>query len=82
MEWFRDQDNARVLGIPNETLTRGGTYVAVSTGLNVKLGKRWMWRPHVRWDNADVIPPGGGGIFHDFNKDHQVTTGFDLIFQL
>jgi hypothetical protein len=81
-EWFRDQDNARVLAIPFEQLTSGGNYVEVTGGLNVKMGRRWMFRPEIRWDWSDVVPPGGGGMFNDFTEDGQITASFDLIFQL
>ena len=81
-EWFRDQDNARVLAIPSETLVSGGNYVGLTGGLNVKMGRRWLLRPELRWDWSDVVPPGGGGMFNDFTEDGQITGSFDLIFQL
>ncbi len=81
-EWFRDQDNARVLGIPSETLVKGGNYVGLTSGLNYRMTRRFLLRPELRWDWSDVVPPGGGGMFNDFTEDGQITAGFDLIFQL
>jgi len=36
LEWFRDQDNARVLRIPIEPLVGGGNYFALTAGMNWK----------------------------------------------
>jgi hypothetical protein len=81
VEWFRDQDNARVLGIPLESLVDGGNYVAVTLGLN--------WHPHdsvtlrseLRWDYSDVDAPAldNSGMYDDFQDKRQLTLGTELL---
>jgi hypothetical protein len=81
-EWFRDQDNARVLALPIESLTQGGNYVELTAGANWKFRPRWTLRPEIRWDWSDVVPPpGGGGMYNVFTEDNQLTLSTDLIFR-
>lgn len=84
VEWFRDQDNARVLGIPLENQVDGGNYTQVTLGVNWKPTTRLLVRPEVRWDTSDVSAPNLGvdGMFIDFTKDNQFTFGTDVIFRL
>ena len=83
VEWFRDQDNARVLGIPVEPLTSGGNYVATTFGLNWRPYEKVVLRPEIRWDWSDVDPPDIGrvtdGMFIDFTKKDQLLLSLDLI---
>ena len=83
IEWFRDQDNARVLGIPSESLTEGGNYYGLSLGANWRPNCRWIFRPEIRWDYSDVSAPslGNTGMFDDFTSDNQLTLGGDIIFR-
>lgn len=83
VEWFRDQDNARVLGIPSETLVDGGNYYELTLGANYRPNCRWIFRPEIRWDYSDVAATGLGsqGMFDDFTKDNQLTLAGDLIFR-
>lgn len=80
-EWFRDQDNARVLAIPQETFVDGSHYAQVSLGLNVRKGNHFVFRPEVRWDWSDVVASGlaGNGVFNDFTEDNQLTIAADMI---
>jgi hypothetical protein len=81
VEWFRDQDNARVLGVPLQPFTSGGNYVATTFGLNWHPREKVVLRPEIRWDWSDVDPPGRGasGMFIDFTKTTQLLVGLDLI---
>ncbi len=83
VEWFRDQDNARVLGIPSESLTEGGNYVGLSFGANYRPNCRWIFRPEIRWDWSDAAATGlgGTGMYDDFTKDNQLTLASDVIFR-
>ncbi len=82
VEWFRDQDNARVLAIPQESLVEGGNYTQVSLGLNARFLDKLTLRPEIRWDWSDVAATGLGssGVFDDFTRDNQLTLASDLIF--
>ncbi len=76
IEWFRDEDNARVLGIPIDGV-RGGNCYQVSMGANLRPHclQRFVIRPELRWDWSDVEFAGleVGGLFDDFNKNNQLT---------
>ena len=81
VEWFRDQDNARVLGIPSP-LTEGGNYTALTFGLNWNPCEQLTLRPEFRWDWSDVNPPGSSdGMFNDFGDRNQFTFATDLIYR-
>lgn len=83
VEWFRDQDNARVLGIPIESLVEGGNYVGLSLGVNWRPNCRWIFRPEIRYDWSDAEAPGLGhtGMFDTFTDEDQLTLAFDSIFR-
>lgn len=81
LEWFRDQDNFRVLGIPDEARVTGGNYFEMSFGANCRFARRWVVRPEIRYDWSDVVPPGGGGMYDTFSDDDQFTLATDLIFR-
>jgi hypothetical protein len=80
-EWFRDRDNARVLGIPFDSLSEGGDYVEVSLGLRWEPCPRVLMRSEVRWDWSDVEAPQLDvlGMFDDFQDENQVTVATNLI---
>ena len=82
-EWFRDQDNSRVLALPIESLVQGGNYFALTAGANWSFLPRWTLRPEIRWDWSDVEVPslGRSGMFNDFTDDNQITLATDLIFR-
>jgi Putative beta-barrel porin-2, OmpL-like. bbp2 len=81
VEWFRDQDNARVLGIPDEARVAGGNYFGLSFGANCKFARRFVLRPEIRYDWSDVVPPGSVGMYDGFSDDDQFTMATDLIFR-
>lgn len=84
VEWFRDQDNARVLEIPVERLTSGGNYAEVTLGANWKPTPRLLVRPEVRWDTSDALARIGDfpiRPFVDGTQDHQFLFGTDVIFR-
>jgi len=81
-EWFRDQDNARVLALPNESLVNGGNYWAITFGLNWRPTSHVTVRPECRWDWSDVSVPGlANGMYDDFSDKNQFTLGTDVIVQ-
>jgi hypothetical protein len=82
-EWFRDQDNARVLGVPIAPIVDGGNYFALTLGMNWKPREYIVLRPEIRWDWSDIESPalGIGGMYDDFEKNNQLTLSFDLITQ-
>jgi hypothetical protein len=78
VEWFRDQQNARVLAIPIDEYT-GGNYVAVTLGLNWRPHPRLRFRPEFRWDHCNTQGPGVDGMYDAFRQKDQVTLAIDLI---
>jgi hypothetical protein len=84
VEWFRDEDNARVLAIPLGFAVTGGNYVATTFGFNWRPCENVILRPELRWDWSDVDPPGrrATGMYDDFTKESQLTLGLDLILKL
>ncbi len=56
-EWFRDQDNFRVLGIPLASSVNGGNYASVSLGANWRPKCNLIVRPEIRFDRSDVSRP-------------------------
>ncbi len=81
VEWFRDQDNARVLAIPIDDQVQGGNYSALSLGLNLRPTTDLVIRPELRWDWSDVKAPGLdiGGPFDDFSQTNQALLATDVI---
>lgn len=81
VEWFRDQDNARVLGIPFESVAQGGTYVEVTGGVNWQPYERVTLRSELRWDRSTTDAPllGIGGMYDDFSDKDQLTWATNLI---
>ena len=81
VEWFRDQDNARVLGIPFTSLSDGGNYVELTLGVNWQPRTSVTVRSELRWDRSDVDAPalGIGGMYDDFQDRDQLTWATNLI---
>ena len=79
-EWFRDQNNARVIGIPTDAVD-GGNYFAITAGLNYSVNDFMILRPELRWDWSDVESNvlGLGGPFNAFTEEDQVTAAADLV---
>jgi hypothetical protein len=82
VEWFRDQDNARVLGIAVDEDVNGGNYVDITAGLNLRPNDRWVLRSEVRWDWSDVTSDiyGVDGMFNGQTKRDQFTVTLDAIY--
>ena len=82
VEWFRDQDNSRVMPGAFSDHVSGGNYVNVSLGLNYRHNDRWTFRPEARWDWSDTksedlsVP----GVFGDFQENDTFTLSMDAIF--
>ena len=84
LEWFRDEDNARVLGIPIATQTSGGNYFALTAGLNWKPRRNITLRPEIRWDHSNVAGPPAATrrMFNSFTDTDQLLIAADLIVEL
>lgn len=82
VEWFRDQDNSRVMPGAFSSHVDGGNYVNVTMGLNYRHNDRWTFRPEARWDWSDTksndlsVP----GAFGDFQQNDTFTLSLDAIF--
>ncbi|MBA63063.1 MAG: hypothetical protein CMJ76_11920 [Planctomycetaceae bacterium] len=82
VEWFRDQDNSRIMPGAFSSHVDGGNYVNVTMGLNYRHSERWMFRPEARWDWSDTrsndlsVP----GAFGDFQENDTFTLSVDAIF--
>ena len=83
VEWFRDQDNARVLGIPLESIVQGGNYTEVTLGANWKMTPQLTLRKELRfdWSNVEVPALNRNGIYDDFSDKNQFTAAVDLIYR-
>jgi hypothetical protein len=83
IEWFRDQDNARVLQLPLESAVSGGNYVGLTLGFNWRPTCNLIVRPELRYDYSDVEPFGFGnnGVYNDFTSRDQLTLAIDAIFR-
>ena len=83
IEWFRDQDNTRVLQIPFESSVSGGNYVGLTMGMNWRPSCNLIIRPEVRYDYSDVEAFGFGndGVYDDFTERDQLTLAVDAIFR-
>ena len=81
-EWFRDDDNARVLGIPLDGAV-GGDYHALTVGANHRLCALPFVeiRPELLYDWSDAAFPGLNvqGLFNNFTSDTQLTYSINAI---
>ncbi|PHR89754.1 MAG: hypothetical protein COA78_35620 [Blastopirellula sp.] len=77
-EWFADEDNARVIGVPIAASYEGHNYYEVSLGANWRPCRFTTIRPEVRYDWSDITPAGGQGPFDDFKRKNQITYSFDV----
>lgn len=78
-EWFRDEDNARILGLGE--FADGGNYFDLTFGLNWRPLPCLIVRPEARWDwsNVDSAAAGIDGVFDDFSDKNQFTGAVDVI---
>jgi len=87
IEWFRDDDGTRVMGLGNLD-ARGwagapgfsGSFTELTLGLNWKPKANIFIRPEVRWDWYDGSTNGGGQLpFDAGNSSSQFTVATDLV---
>lgn len=90
VEWFRDEDNARV-AVPVRFNPAGPTftgqdYVGVTAGFNWEPHSNIRFRQEVRWDWSNVasnpaVPGGQAGVrpFNDRTSRDQVTVAVDMV---
>jgi hypothetical protein len=90
VEWFRDDDGVKIMGVGNLPNARGwlgapgyaGSFTDLSLGLNWKPKPNVILRPEVRWDWYDGPPNDLGPYPLPFNtgtSSHQFTVASDLI---
>lgn len=79
LEWFDDRDNARVFGLANDNIARGGDYYELTLGANYHPAPWFILRPEARWDYSDLSAPGINGAYDGGTSKNQFTIGFDLI---
>lgn len=90
IEWFRDEDGTRVLGLGNLPNADGwlgapgyaGSFTELSLGLNWKPKPNIICRPEVRWDWYDGAPNPNGPDplpFDDGASPSQFTFATDLV---
>ncbi|MCC9604621.1 porin [Blastopirellula sp. JC732] len=81
LEWFRDEDNARVIAIPIEAFSKGGNYYELTLGANWRPCDFINVRPELRYDWSNVDLLGAQGPYDDFMKKQMWTASFDVIFK-
>ncbi|WP_158265067.1 porin [Blastopirellula marina] len=81
LEWFRDEDNARVIAIPIELLSTGGNYYEMTLGANWRPRDFINIRPEIRYDWSNVDLAGAQGPYNDFMDKQMWTAAFDVIFK-
>jgi len=84
LEWFRDEEMARLLdGTLNPYFT-GGSVWSATVGLNWKPCDRFTVRPEARWDWSDTEGTVGqthyNGLYDEFRKKNRFTFAVDAIF--
>ena len=87
VEWFRDDDGTRVLGLGNLDCQGwdglpgfNGSFTSLTAGLNWKPKANVVLRPEVRWDWYNGSTNLGGELpFDDGNSSSQFTLATDLI---
>ena len=79
VEWFYDESNSRIMGLPIEDSYEGGQYVNITLGANYFLGDNFLIRPELRWDWSDTLVNGIDRPFVDFSEESQITISFDVI---
>ncbi|RIK79696.1 MAG: porin [Planctomycetota bacterium] len=81
VEWFRDDDGARVTGLGSGNAVAGqsfpGNFWDVTWGLNWKPNDNLIIRPEVRYDWFD----GAGNPYNDGTDTEQFTAAVDVIVQ-
>ena len=88
-EWLRDDDGARIFGVPNaippvKTWPGGpgfaGNFYELTAGVNWRPHTNVVVRPELRWDWYDGTVDGNNNLpFDAGNGDDQFTFGTDLI---
>lgn len=82
MEWFKDPQGFRVVGVRSGAGGVPASYYEVAAGLNYKPYDAWLTlRPEVRYDTQDTSGGGGAKAYNNGKSNHQVTLGFDAIFK-
>jgi hypothetical protein len=89
LEWFRDDDGARVFGPPPQAGIRAwpgapgfaGDFWELTVGLNWRPHPNFLIRPECRWDWYEGTRNVAGQLpFNDGNSAQQLLLGTDIIF--
>jgi len=88
-EWLRDDDGARIFGVPNVMPPVrtwpgqpgfAGNFYELTAGLNWRPRPNLLFRPEVRWDWYDGTRNVGGELpFDDGTRDDQFTFAVDMV---
>ncbi len=79
VEWFRDDDGARVVGLRSGAGGVPANYFEVSLGANVEVLSNLMFRPEIRFDYQDLIKGGKNKAFNGGLDSSQVVSSANLI---
>ena len=79
LEWFKDEDGVRVVGVRSGAGGVGADYFASSFAANVKFCDYFMIRPEIRADYQDVRSSGGAKAFNNGKDDYQVLVAANAI---
>jgi hypothetical protein len=79
VEWFRDDDGARVLGVRSGAGGGAADYYAFTVGANYNPCPYLRVRPEVRFDYQDQNSPDVAEAFDKGASNRQVTAAVDVI---
>jgi hypothetical protein len=90
VEWLRDADGMRVVGVGNLGMNRGwkglgyaGDFYEITAGLNWKAHPNVMFRPELRWDwyegASSPVPGAPVRPFKSGTGDEQLTAACDVL---
>lgn len=72
LEWFRDDDGTRVVGVRSGAGGVPADYYAASVAANVHMNNHLLLRPEVRIDHQDLRKGASQKAFDNGNEDYQV----------
>jgi hypothetical protein len=79
LEWFRDDDGARVAGLRSGAGGVAADYYGVSVGANYTLCENLLFRPEVRYDVQDADSDASGKAFDNGQDDQQLLVSGNLL---
>lgn len=79
LEWFRDDDAARVAGLRSGSAAAAANYYGATIGLNYSPFKCFKVRPELRWDFQDRDDETDVPAYDNGTEDSQFTAAIDFI---